>query len=421
MKILRLFVNDHLDAPINWILIENEGTVDGGSSTWEELIPIENAHIEVYLTVNCCGIHKAKTTGIKTNKITDDILLGLLEDMLVEEIEEVHPVILKTDDEIDITYVAVFNKQFYNSLMLKLLALNSSVRYVQSFAYSTIWHENEWTIFINQEQQFIRTSEYEYYLLDDTQPISKILEHMVNTSMHPKKINIYADNPSNQQKYIENNFHIPCEVHTELNFLPSTWNFYNHRSTKFHFKIDANTKYNVKKLSKSMFIFIFFLTIFWTMDVLIIEYKTHLLNSSIKKSLTTISPTDNITTNSVQATQNKINQIKHQKGVYTNNDLIPLLNTFLNTASSVGSDSIVQIVYSEGNMDIFLNGMFNHSQFESYQNILLSQNIKATITEYKLYKQNKTNNSTNNNNPNAITDQQSQEIDAQWVVTLKSN
>ena len=187
MRILQLFINNNLEEPINWNLSEDNKT-ESGTSTWSEISMFNDIQVEVYLNANCCSILKTDVTGISTKRLTEELILGILEESIVDDIEEIKPIILRT--ETDIAYIAIFNKVFYENLISKLDELGKPIRFVQSFAFSTKFNVDCWTVFLNKEQSFIRTSKYEYFLLDNATPIPEILIDMAKTEK-PKSILIY--------------------------------------------------------------------------------------------------------------------------------------------------------------------------------------------------------------------------------------
>ena len=109
----------------------------------------------------------------------------------------------------------------------------------------------------------------------------------------------------------------------------------------------------------------------------------------------------------------------HEHGIYSNNDAIPMLYSFLDIVSTIGSNSILQINYEHDKLQLILNNNFEPTQFSSYTNILQTKQIQATIEDYKTYSHNlKSSKSADTNNPSA--DAQAQTFDdGAWVITLQ--
>ncbi len=413
MNILRLFVNNNLDDMVNWVLINSENHTEGGISTWEEIALFEDAQLEIYLNSQVCSILHTNISGISIKKLTDSLILSILEESIIDDIEDIKPIILRIED--DTAFVAIFNRMYYNNLITKLNSLQKSVRFVQSFVFSTTFLENHWTIFVDKEQSFIRTSLYEYFLLDNNLPISLVLQDMLKKTQ-PEKIIIYAENPEIIEA-IASNTQLPVIVSHEINFGIPIWNFHNQKSTHFHIKLDAVTKNNLLKLYHILKKFTIFIIIFWLINLLILEINVIKTEKQLKTNLNYITSVQNIDADSLQLVDNKIASMKHERALYYENDFIPILNNVLEIISTINTNSIVQIEYSEGNMKIFLNNNFSPSQFFSFKNILLTKRIIASIEDYKFYSKQhkeKTENS-DPNNDNHMPD------DIAFVLTLHSS
>lgn len=411
MKILQLYVNNTLDGPINWTIIEDD-EIEHGSSSWDEIALFENTQIEVYLNANCCSIMQLNTTGISTKKLTEELILGMLEDSLVDDIDEIKPIILRTEN--DITYVAIFNKLYYETLFAKLENVNKPIRFIQSFVFSTDYHENGWTLYISDEQRFIRTSKYEYYLLDNNDPLPVLFTEMLDNNK-PHSLTVYSDN-----KHIINEikakYNIPCELSTSITSGVTVWNFHNPKSTHFKIKLDKQTKINLFTLYKTAKIFGGILIAFWIINTITIYIHSAILESQLKKNLQVITPIKTIDQASMQLAIDKVQAMRHERGVYSETDAIPMFSNFLDTVSNVGTNSIIQISYAHKSLDIFLNNNFETTQFTSYKNILLTKQILATIQDYKSYLKKVKPSDTSNN---SSLGEQSQELDASWVITLQ--
>lgn len=413
MRILRLFVTTILEAPINWNLLEDDTSIESGTSTWDEISAIENVNLEIYLDVQCCSILHTNVAGIPTKRISDELILGMLEDFLVDDIDEVKPIILRIED--DTAYVAIFNKLFYTNLLTNITDIGKPVRFLQSFAYSTALDDGEWALFLSNEQQFLRTSKYEYFLVDNNAPLPLIVDEMLSQNK-PTSIRLYSDNEA-LSALITEKYKIPCNRATSLEFGVPIWNFYNQKSTQFKIKLDAITKKNLLDLLKVFKTFSIVIVMFWFIDIIMVSCSIHNSESTLANSFAKTYPVKSFTPQTFKDISVKLDDIKHAKGLYSEKDAIPLFRSFLNVVPSVGTDSIIQINYQKNILEIFLNSNFNPSQFTSYQNILYTQKIEATIEDYKAYSSKEKKSQSNSSNPDP--DSSSQQIDAAWVVTLK--
>lgn len=225
MRTLRLFINNDLIDPVNWVMLNDDGSIESGTSSFSELAMFEDITLEVYLSVSCCSIFKTSVRGISSKRITEELVLGLIEENLVDEIDDVKAIILRVED--DIAYVAVFNLVFYNSLMLQIQELEKPVRFIQTFAFTTQFNEGSWTVYLSKEQRFLRTSKYEYYNLDDNKPVPILLEDLLIIE-RPKSLIVYADEGSGYNiEEITKQFDIKClDAANQYEYGNLVWNFY---------------------------------------------------------------------------------------------------------------------------------------------------------------------------------------------------
>lgn len=415
MRILRLFINNNLNDPINWIMVGDE-TTNSGSSTFTELAEFTDIQLEVYLNASCCNIIKADVTGISTKRLTEELVLGIIEESLADDIEEIKPIILRVED--NLVYIAVFNRDFYQTLIDKLIGLNKPIRFLQSFVYSTRENEGGWTVFLSDRQNFVRTSKYEYYLLDDNKPLPYLLEEMIEQEK-PNSILIYADNKEALNKL--NSLGVnSSQVLDNLEFGIQNWNFYNQKSTKFKIKLDLATKASLFKLLHTIKYLAIFLVILWSIDMISLLTNNYRLQSELKHDLKNVVSTTSVNKNLLELAADKITNMRHERGIYDEKDAIPLFSTFLEVVSNTNTDSITQINYDHKELQIFLNNNFNTNQFNSYRNILAAKRIQADIQDYKSYaKQQKANQSDSNNNPDFAMKQPLINDNTAWLITLK--
>ncbi len=423
MKTLRLFISYDLDDLINWSLVEDNEKELSGSSSFEELAQTPCDSLEVYLDANCCSIFKTTITGISDKKLTEELVLGLLEENLVDDIELVIPIIMRIDEEF--AYIAVFNREYYSSLIEKIENLNKTITFIQSFVYSTVFNENSWTVYLSDEQNFVRTSKYEYFLLDDKKPIPELLEDMLK-SQKPEAIYIYPDKNFNK-KSLEKTYNITCNLVTDLpKFGHMIWNFYNRKSSKFKIKFQKPTVSSLQQLFKTFKYFLIFIIIFWLLDASIFVIHNLQLNSQIKAKLKNIvppktSPFENLS-DIIHVANNKLLLLKHQRGIYDQIDAVPLFQSFLQVVSNINPNDITQINYTYGKLEIFLLQRFDTNQFDSYKNIFATQKISADIISYREYtKNNKPDNSSDSGLLASLPNQTMISDDTAWVITLKTS
>ena len=427
MKTLRLFVDHDLDHAINWKLIDNEETIEDGASTFTEIQQFADVQLEVYLNASCCTIFRVDLSGISARKLTDELVLGMLEDSLVDDIEELKPVLMQVED--GLAYVAIFDRTFYEHLILSLTNLDRPIKLVQSFVYSTTIDEenNSWTLYLSDEQNFIRTSQFEYYLLDDLRPMPYLLEDMLkNTTIKPKSITVYSDNEYDLSM-LKTKFNIDyANANTNLEFGRPVWNFYNQKSSSFKLKLDKLTQTNILKLATTLKYFAIIITCFWFINIINLYINKYKLESELKTNLSKISNIDNISPNTLNKLNDKLTKMIHQRGLFAEEDFIPMFKRFLKVVSTVGTDEITHIEYNSdsGILNIFLRN-FDTKQFESYKDILHTQRIDANISDYKSYqKANKSSQSSSllDNQQSSVDGVREQPIsdDTQWVITLKS-
>lgn len=416
MKILRLFINNDLSGPINWVTQNDNDNIETGSSSFEDLALFDDATLEVYLSTSCCSIFNTSVQGISTKRITEELVLGLIEESLVDEIDEVKAIILRVED--DIVYIAVFNRTFYESLMHELQQLNKSIKFIQSFAFTTLYKENCWTLFLSKQQRFVRTSKYEYYSLDDAKPIPILLEDMLSNKK-PKSLQVYLDEDSGYNiNEISNRFEIECtNVTNQYEYGVSVWNFYIQKSTSFNLKLDKVSKLSLTRLLKTVKYLAIFLVAFWLLDVLMLTIDGYRIKSQISANLKGVAISNAINHATIQMATDKINTLRHQRGIYDDRDAVVLLTKFLEIVSTITPNDIKQIEYDRGEMQIILGSRFDTGQFASYQDVLETRRVIATIEDYKAYAKKKKKSEDVANN--SITDTTTQIDDAAWVITLK--
>ncbi len=413
MKILRLFITNDLSKPINWVLI-NDNEVETGQSSFDDLAGFNDVSLEIYLSTNCCSIFKTNVTGIASKRLTEELMLGLIETSLTDEIDEVKAITLQIED--GVAYVAVFNKIYYQTLMQRLNYLEKPIRFIQSFAFATSFEEKSWTLFLGIDQSFIRTSKFEYYCLDDNRPIPSMLEDMLQLEK-PKSLLVYANDDYDIEN-IANKFDLPCKrANNQLEYGVFVWNFYIQKSTNFNLKLDKKSTKSIFSLLNTVKYLVIFMILFWGLNITMFVVNGIRIKSQINNNLKGVVAVNQINKTIIQTANDKINNLRHLRGIYDDKDAVVLLTKFLQIVSTLTPNDIKQFSYNNGEANIIVGSNFDTSLFNSYKDVLATRKINATIEDYKTYsKNNKKKSETADNDINATT---SEIVDAAWVITLK--
>lgn len=424
MKTLRIFVDDNLDQEVQWCLTEQDEIIDTGNLSFEELTAFESMPLEVYLLPTTCSIFKLNIAGIRSKNLTDELVLGLLEDRLTDDIADVKPVIMSVED--DNIYVAVFNAAYFTDLMDKIYYLNKPIRFIQSFVYATLFNDDSWTVFLNQNRSFVRTSKYQYYLIDDSEPVPLVLKDMLSQNP-PARLLVYNADARHIDAFLQE-VSIPVElINEEYLYGAPIWNFYNQKSNSFNFKVDQNVKDGLFGLIPTAKYFFAFLLVFWFIRVITLEFD----NTRIQSKLDTVLHVDGKQTSRIKLNNLRAEILKseHERGLYSDNDAVTLLHKFLQVVAGVDQNTITGINYQDHKMLVFLNGNLQADQFTNYKHIFTINQIDASIKDYKTYlkekkKSDKDSNkggdsSNNGDGSNNGTLQISD--DTQWVITLRSS
>lgn len=422
MRTLRLYLNNQLDQSINWTLLEHGQIVENGSSNWDEFNGFDNVQVEIYLNASCCTIFKTdKIRGMSARQLTDELILGLIEEDLADDIEDLKPIMMQLED--NLAYIAIFSRTFYE----QLIRLDKPIKLVQSYVYSTSINEdsNQWTLYLSSDQNFLRVSQFQYYLLDDTQPIPELLEDMLlNSHQKPQQILVYSDNPLDLDALYKQ-FNIKFVLATEpLKFGVPIWNFYNQKSSSFKLKIEPGTKRSLLHLLKTAKYFMIMISIFWAINIISIYISKSRAETALKANLGKISKVDKINPATLNIISTKLTALAHARALPDEPDFIPMFTRFLKVTGTTEPDDITQLEYSEkdATLTIFLQH-FPTAQFYNYQDIFKSQHMLATLTDYKTYlkanKKSKLIDNKTGNNPSGDTMEQPISSDTKWVVTLR--
>lgn len=420
MRTLILYIDNHLDRPINWTLNEDGQEIDKGSSNFDEFTGFENVQVEIYLNAQCCSIFQTdKIAGISTNRLTDQLILGLLEEDLVDDIEDVKPIMMRLED--DLAYIAIFNRDFYDQLLLKLINLDKPIKLLQSFVYSTTINENrsEWVLYLSNEQNFVRTSNFQYFLLDDAKPLPMLLEEMLSNTQKPDYIVVYS-NTDYDLSLLVSKYDIKVENAPEpLQFGNLAWNFYNQKSSSFKIKLDNRAKFNLIKLINVFKYFASIMIVLWLINLISVIVDKHHLENELKENLSKIGKIDTIDPNSLTKLNDQLTKAVHDRGLRDDQDFSPMFVLLLKDIPAINSNDITQVEFdSASNVLVVYLRNFDTKQYDSYRDVFRSQHIVTDLTEYKSYvKDHKKENSRDLDGSN--TDQPISS-DTQWVLTLKS-
>lgn len=418
MTIVRVFIDNELLIDNNWVLVNGSDELGSGTGSLSEILQLEYEHLEIYLSPLLATIFKVEIEHISDRKVNDELLLGLIEDNLVEEIENCKPLLMRVSD--GQSYIAVVTQSFYKQLIESLQDHVKKVKFIQPLPFLTDFDDSEWTVYLSKEHKFVRVSMFEYFQLDDAMPIPDVLDAMLQ-GYDKSSIKIYSDDDS-KIEYIEKHYKLKCHIRDSLNFGVLNWNFYNEKSKRFNLKLDDNHKKNLLRLTKSISIFLSVFVFFWIINLCYLVIAKYRLQSDITKDLNGIVRVDSYQPNLLSKVNDQLNAIYHTKGLYASNDFASLFDVFLRTMPEINQSMIVGIKYSSGTLNVFLNSQFSNSNFDNDKEILLTKRILANITDYKSY-QAQNSNSQNNNGGGLLdsnSDSTSQQMaDAAWVISLQ--
>lgn len=417
MKTLRLFINENLNEAISWVLFDDDtATNQQGYSIFEEIYAFEVASVEVYLATSVCGIFKLNVADISDRKLSDGVILSKLEDQLIDDIEVLKPLLLRIDEST--AYIAIFNIEFYETLMDKLSQLNKAIKFIQSIAFCVADNPDGWVICYTEHETFVRYSTYEYNILDDNEPIPLVLEKMLQDAP-PKSILVYGDQYKDSL-ITELNAKFP-EVEVKISqqdfsYGVAIWNFYNQKNSKFNLKLNKESKGALTLFIRLFKYLVIIAVAIWLIQVLFLYSKISLMNAKIRSSIANIVSTTNIDLGVVQMINNKVLTLQHAQGNYGQSDMLPLLSSFLEVVSDIGTDNITRIAYSSQTLSIFVDSSFKAEEFTNYKNIFATENIDANLTSYANYKVNNPRDSSNTDDP--ANSQPDINRNTAWVISL---
>ncbi|MEN9946907.1 MAG: hypothetical protein RLZZ293_1293, partial [Pseudomonadota bacterium] len=112
---LRLFLHSDDLNLVSWQTLAANGEIlNSGESSVAEALLMEFDFVEIYLAPTLATIIQIDLGDINDRKINDELLLGVVEENIAEDIEDCTPILLRLTDGID--YVAIVNKHLAHSL-----------------------------------------------------------------------------------------------------------------------------------------------------------------------------------------------------------------------------------------------------------------------------------------------------------------
>lgn len=421
MTILRVFIHNEDLMVCNWQLYDALEQIGAGSDSLSSIMKIAFDSVEVYLSPHLATIFKAELGAVSDRRISDELLLGVIEDNLAEEIDECKPILMRlTDGD---SYIAVLTRNFYLRMLESLSEHVKQVKFIQPFSYASHYQDKLWTVFLIGEHKYVRTSQFEYFLLDDAAPLPLLLESMLESYTQDSLI-LYCEDVTIQE-YLEQKYSVKCHLYTEFNYGTLLWNFYNEKSKRFNLKLAPEAKVALLKLSKSVGILLVIYLIYWLLNLGVLVYEKNKLEKQVIQDLNGVIKIEQFTPNLLATVDDKLNTMSHDKGMYSQSDYVFLFATFLKTMPDVNKNMLAGSKYSAQHLQVFLNSQYDPAQFNNDKVILLNKRILATITDYKSYLASQDSASKSNNgggvldNMDANVSTSAQMPDPAWVISLQ--
>lgn len=424
MSLLRIFIENEDLGAVGWQALSGTELVDSGISPLDEILHENLDSIEVYLTPYLATVIKTTLGDISDKKINDEFLLGTVEDSLAEDIDDCKPILMRMSDGSD--YVAILNRNFYQGLLDKLNNHVKQVRFIQPFPYTTHFEGGLWTVYLVGNNKFIRTSLYEYFILDDAKPIPETLLDLLK-AYTKDSIVIYTDD-TQVVEILKEKYQLTSIQHAELIYGTANWNFYNEKSKRFNIKVSNDVKSKLIRLFRFSSVYALIFIAFWVINLVFLMVEKSQLQTQISKDLSGIIDGVKFTPNLLAQVDEKISDMQHSKGIYADSDALRLFSIFLKTMPEVNNSMIQGIQYSGSQLTIFLSSQFDPSQFPNDRSVLATKRIQADITDYKTYQAAQSANDSKNNgggvlsntDPNSMgSSGGSTMTDAAWVISLQ--
>lgn len=381
MITLRLFIHSEDFDNISW-QVDEKGVANAYNGTIAQALEVEFTTIEVYLAPVLANVFPIDLSSIGSQKINDELLLNIVEENIADDIENSKPILLKIDDENN--FLAILNKKFYNDLIEKLDPVHKKVKFIQPWIFNTYYKEDIWTIYMMEEQAILRTSLYEYYLLDQTSDnkIPDILAFMLS-SYTQKEIILYSDHLQ-LHHLLQDKYHLTIINKVDLNLGEMIWNFYKAKSRRFSLKLSPEYRNQIIKTGQYIAVSLLLFFIIWTINLYVLFWHKHAASKEIAGKLAPITTEKNVTASLINDSMQKIKDMAHKKGVYNDYDLIPLMQEFL-TGFNGNTDMILAIKYDNDKLDVFLNSQYKTSDFFVMKNVLIEHMIEMNLQSYDDY------------------------------------
>ena len=155
---------------------------------------------------------------------------------------------------------------------------------------------------------------------------------------------------------------------------------------------------------------LFFLV--WFFKLVFLEIDNINLERHIKQKLSKIISIKNLNNNEIYKVKEKINNTKHDIGVYELDDAVALLYELLKNVSVIMPNNISKISYEHKKLTVFLDDTFSAGQFYSYKNIFLINGINISLDDYQSYQ--KTNKIDKTDNEQNI-------LNIKWVINIEQS
>lgn len=418
MTVLRITINNESLIDNKWLMTDGIEEIGSGESSFLDILALDGyTSIEIYLSPFLASIFRVNIAHISDKKINDDLLLGLVEDNLVEDLESCKPLLMRLSE--GDSFIAVLNKSFYEHLINSLSDYVKLVKFIQPISYLTAFEEDKWTVYLSGGSNFVRTSQFEYYLLDDSDFIPETLEMMLD-SYEKDSLIIYCDNLDLVES-IQTKYKLLCQVETELKYGNLVWNFYNEKTKKFNYKITSDNKQSLIKSSKMLGVVALLYVLVWSIDFAYLLVEKYRLQAQVTKTLTGLIKVDSYQSSLLGKVNDQLNGLAHSKGYYAASDFPFLMSMFLQNMPEVNQSMIVGVKYSTNELTIFLNSQFKDTDIENYAEILRTKKIAMSVSDYTAYQSSQQDEGTKNGG-GLLDDDNSKEQkmqNAQWVVSLQ--
>lgn len=417
MTVLRIQVNNELLIDNDWFLINGTDDLGSGQASIKDALALDGYDsIEVYLAPFLATVFKVDISHISDRKITDELLLGLVEDNLVEEVENCKPLLMRLSD--GGAFVAVLNSAFYQNLIQLFSEHIKLVKFIQPSPYLSAFEDGKWTICLTDEAKYIRTSQFEYYLLDDGDLFPDMLRMMLD-SYTEDSIIVYANNQEIINE-LENKYKLLCKVETEFQYGNLLWNFYNEKSKRFNYKFTQENKSSLIKVGKTLGLICGLYVVFWVVGLGYLVVDKYRLQSQVSKLLTGLIKFDGYQTNLLGKVNDQLGGLAHSKGYYSSRDFVFLMNAFLQNMPEVNQTMIVGVKFSNNTLHVLLNSQFQNNNMDNYIELLRTKRIAMEVTDYASFQSASQGDGKSNNGGGLLDDSDKDQNvkNAQWVVSL---